>query len=179
LFEQAHPLFEKMNIPLALGFEQRVRGDLALGEERYSDALAHYQNFDTYVREDNHIWGMTQSRARIALAQAYLGNVEQARLEMQKALAIIYELREDDLTLQTILAEAVCLLQEGNLEEAIELASFLEHQPASWNETKQHARKIMEMASRNLPQEVVQAAIERGHLLDFNAVVAELTKLEK
>jgi tetratricopeptide (TPR) repeat protein len=178
LYEQAHTLFEKMNMPLALGFEQRARGDLALSEERYSEALAHYQKFDAYVKEDNHIWGMTQSRARIALAHAYLGNVEQARLEMRGALAEIVEFREEDLTLQTILAEPVSLLQEGKLEEAIALASFLQHRPGSWNETKQHAHGILEMASRDLPKEVVQSAIERGKSLDFNEVIAELSKLE-
>jgi predicted ATPase/DNA-binding SARP family transcriptional activator len=179
LFDEAHTLFEKMNLPLGLGFDQRARGDLALGEKRYLDALAHYQNFDDYVTEDNHIWGMTQSRARIALANAYLGNVDQARMEMKNALAKIYELREDDLTLQSILAEPVCLLQEVNLEGAIEFASFLQHQPASWNETKHHAGYILEMASQDLHQEVVELAKERGKTLDFNAVVAELREIEK
>lgn len=178
LYDQARPIFEKMTIVLALGYDQRARGDLALVEKRYSNALAHYQKFDAYVREDNHLWSMTQSRARIALAYAYLGNIKQARLDVQSALKQTYDIREDALTLQTMLAEAVCLVQEGKLEAAIELVSFLQHHPTSWNEIKQHARGILEIASRDLPEEAVQAAIERGKALDFDSVVAELTNLK-
>jgi tetratricopeptide (TPR) repeat protein len=179
LYEQAHPIFEKMNMILALAYDQRARGDLELADKRYSDALIHYQKFYVYATEVNHIWSMAQSREKIALANAHLGNREQARLEMGSALAQAYEYREDVLALQALLAEAVCLVQEGNLEAAIELASFLQHHPASWNETRQHARGIQESASRDLPQEVVQAAIERGKALDLDAVVEELMDLRK
>jgi predicted ATPase len=176
LYEQARALFEKMNMVLGLGFDQHARGELSLREGRYSDALLHYQKFEAYAREDNHIWGMAQSRARIALAHAYLGNIEQARLDMQGALAEIYDFRQDDLTLQTMLTEPVCLVREGKMEAAIELVSFLRIHPGSWNETKQHADRILETASRDLHQEVVQAAIERGKSLDLDSVVAKLTR---
>jgi predicted ATPase/DNA-binding SARP family transcriptional activator len=178
LYEQARPMFEKMNMVLALGYDQRARGDLDLAEKRYSDALAHYQKFDAYSREDYHLWSMAQSRSRIALANAYLGNIEQARLDIQSALKQTYDIREDVLALQAMLAEAVCLVQEKNLEAAIELASFLEHHPASWNETKQHAFGVLEIASRSLPEGAVQAAIERGKALDLDSIVAELANLK-
>jgi predicted ATPase/tetratricopeptide (TPR) repeat protein len=176
LYAQSRALFEKMNMALGLGFDQRARGDLALRDGRYADALSYYQKYEAYAREDNHLWGMAQSRARIALAHAYLGNIKQSRLSMQGALAEIQDFRQDDLTLQTILAEAVCLVQEGKLEAAIELVSFLQVHPGSWNETKKHASGILETTSRGLQQEVVQAAIERGKSLDLDSVVARLTK---
>ncbi len=178
-YEQAHPLFKKMNIVLGLGFDQRARGDLALREERFSDALAHYQKFDAYAREDNHIWGMAQSRGKIALANAYLGNIEQARLKIHQALTEIDNFPYDDLALQTLLAEVVCCVHEGNMEAAIELVSFLQHHPGSWNETKQHAQAILETASHDLPQEKVHAAIERGKALDLDSVVANLTEFDR
>jgi hypothetical protein len=58
------------------------------------------------------------------------------------------------------------------------LVSFLLHHPGSWNETKQHARRIMEAAARDLDQEVVETAIERGKGLDLNSLVVQITKLE-
>jgi tetratricopeptide (TPR) repeat protein len=93
LFDQAYPIFEKMNVALGLGFDQRARGDLALEDKRYSDALAHYQNFYAFATEDNQIW--TIARRENCLANAYLGNFELARKEM-RALAQAYEYREDD-----------------------------------------------------------------------------------
>ena len=116
-----------------------------------------------------------QSRAKIALAHAYLGELELARLELRSALSEIYEIREDDLALQSMLAEAVCRVSEGSLDAAVELASFLQHQPGSWNETKDHAGRILGTAVQSLPQAVVKAAIERGQELDYSVVVADLT----
>jgi predicted ATPase/DNA-binding SARP family transcriptional activator len=176
LYDQTLPMFERMNIALAFAYDQRARGDLALEEKRYADALEHYQKFKVYLREETHNWSIAQSRARIALAQAYLGNIKGARLGLQDALVEIYDLGEDDLALQVLLVDAVCLLQEGNLEAAIELASFLLHHPGSWNETKQHARGILESVSHDLDQETVQAAIERGKGLELDAVMAEWIK---
>ena len=176
LYEKALPLFKKMKVVLGLGFDQRARGDLALEEKRYQDAMEHYRKFNAYTQEDNHLWGMIQSRGRIALAHAYLGNLNIARQEMHSSLVDIYQIGGDDLALQTMLAEPVCLLQEGDLAQAIELVSFLQHHPGSWNETKQHADIILDEASRDLDQEAVEGAIERGKGFDFDTVFAALTK---
>jgi hypothetical protein len=151
---------------------------MALHDKQYSEAMTHYNKFDAYVREENHLWSMAQSRARIALVNAYLGNTEQARLDIQYALTEIYNFPYDDLALQTLLAETVCRVHEGNLEAATELVSLLQHHPGSWNETKQHACLILETVSRDMYPEVVQAAIERGKALDLDSEVAELTKAE-
>ena len=175
-YEQAQAMFEKMNMIRGLGFDQRARGDLALMDGRYSDALSHYQKFDAHVIEDNHLWGMAQSRAKIGLAYAYLGNTHQARREMRSALTAILSFRQDDLSLHAMLAEPVSLFQEGKLEAAVELASFLQAHPGSWNETKQIADDIIKSAAGGLPQEVAQAAIERGKSLELNSVVEELTR---
>ena len=176
LYERSQVLFEKLNMVLGLGFHQRARGDLALESKRYSDALEHYKKFEAYAREDSDIWAINQSRGKIALANAYLGDIEQARREMGRALAQTYAYHEDDLALESFLAEAVCLLKEGSYEDVIELVSYLQRHPASWNETRQHARAILETASSELDQEVVLAAIERGKVLDFDTLIAKLTK---
>ena len=141
-YEQSLPLAERMNMSLALSFDQRARGDLALQAGHFTDAMLHYQEFDRYVRADNHPWGMTQSSARIALAHAYLGNVDQAREAMRGVLKEMYEWRSDDLAMQCLLAEAVCLLKEERMEDAISMASFLQHSPISWNETRFQADGI-------------------------------------
>ena len=145
--------------------------------KRYSDALAHYQKYYTFAIENNQIWTIAQARGKIALANAYLGNLKLARKDMHMAMGRAYEYREDDLALQVLLAEAVCLLQEQKMEKAIELASLLQYHPGSWNETRKHALGILETASRDLNQEAVQAAIERGKALDLDSVLEELIKL--
>jgi tetratricopeptide (TPR) repeat protein len=176
LYEQAYANFKKIDLSLGLGYCQRAQGDIALREGRYPDALEHYREFMRYVTHDNHLWSIGQAHAKLALAHAYLGDRGEARLELARAFTQMRDWRENDLDLIAMLAEPVCLLQDGRPENAIELAAFILHHPLSWNETKQQAREILETASRGLPAEAVRSAIERGQARDLEATVAELTE---
>jgi predicted ATPase/DNA-binding SARP family transcriptional activator len=178
-YEQAYRSFAKMNYVQGLGFYERAQGDFALQEARYEDALAHYRNFMQYAIQDNHAWSMAQSRAKMALVYAYLGDLEKARSEIQKTLAEIQDWGEKELRLWALLAEAVCLQQEGKSEQGIALAAFIQHHPVSWNETRQHARQILETALQDLPEKEVQAVIERGKALDFEEVVESFISQNK
>jgi len=173
-YEGARELFEKMNLTLGLGYYERACGDLALHDGRYKDAMLHYQQFATLATTDNHTWSMVQAQAKISLIHAYLGNIQQARMEMKTALREIKKWRQDDLTLQALLTEPICLIHEGKLEEAVELASFMQNHQLSWNETKQQTRAMLEAIARDLSDEVVQSAIKRGNGLDFDSVIAGL-----
>jgi len=173
-YAQAFRWFEKTNYLQALGFCHRSQGDFALAEERYSDALEHYQDYLQYATQDNHAWGMAQAHAKQALAYAYLDNLEKSRIEVRRTLVDIQDWGEKELRLLTLLAEAVCLVQEGKTEQAIELAALIQNHPVSWNETKQHASQILETASQGLPEKEVQTAVERGKALDLDIVVIDL-----
>ncbi|MFN2195581.1 MAG: BTAD domain-containing putative transcriptional regulator, partial [Anaerolineales bacterium] len=176
MYDQARLGFEEMNITLALGYDQRARGDLALQDERYSEALSFYQRYLEYAQEDNHPWSIVQAQAKIALAQAYLQNIQNSRRGVQSVLRRIQGWHQDDLALQTILAEPICLIHEEKLEAAVELASFIQNHHMSWNETKQHAGFVLEMASGKLTKKDLQAAIQRGQARDLESTVAELIK---
>lgn len=173
LYERARMRFEELNMTLGLGYWERARGDIALEEGRYSDALANYQAFEVQASRENNAWSMKQAHAKLALTLAYLEKEEQAHHELQLALS---ESFDTDLIILSLLAEPVCLMHEGKNEQAVEIASFIAQHPASWNETTQHAHRIVEIASRDLEQEVLQAAIERGKGLDLDLVVKALTK---
>jgi tetratricopeptide (TPR) repeat protein len=175
-YDQAYVEIEKMKMIQALGFYQRAQGDITLQESRHSDALNHYREFMSYATQDNHHWGIAQAHGRLALAQAYLGNLEESRLEYKETLSEIRDWGEIDLTLLILLAEPVCLIQEGNHEMAVELAAFIAHHPVSWNETKQHAIQILETASCSLSDEITREAAERGKALDLDSIIASLTK---
>jgi len=176
LYEQAKANFEKMNLFLGLGYYQRGFGDIAMQQARYHDAIDHYQKFMDYVTKDNHLWSIGQAHAKLALAHAYSGNFKDARSEIHDALSQMRDWREDDLVLQLLLAEPMCLNHEGKFEEAVELTTLIAHHPVSWNETKQRARAILDVVSLQLPDVAVQSAIERGKALGLEFVVANLLK---
>ncbi len=170
-YQLAHAGFEKINATLGLGFVQRAYGDLALEKQQYHEALAFFQAYQQFAQGDNHHWSMSQAQGKIALAQAYLGNTDEARREMQQALAAMVATRYDDLALQTLLAEPICLIHEEKTFDAIELASFLQHHHQSWNETKQAAQDLLQTTSTGLDEVAVQAAVERGRKLSIEEVV--------
>ncbi len=175
LYEEARTGFEKMNMTLGLAYYQRAQGNIALQEQRYADALHFFQSYLSYAERDNHQWSRAQARSRIALTRAHLGEIDQARQDMRAVLAEINTWRGEDLALQAMLTEPVCLLHEGHEEAAIELASFLQHYHLSWNETKTHARRIVESAAIGLPNETVQAAVECGEKLTFEDIMKALS----
>ena len=49
----------------------------------------------------------------------------------------------------------------------------------AWNETKQHARALLETASGQLPPATVQAAVERAQGLDLEQVIDQLLNSER
>ena len=174
LYEQAKVNFEKMNLVLGLGYYQRGFGDIAMQQARYLDAVDCYRKFKYYVAKDNHLWSIGQAHAKLALAYAHSGSIKDARSEIYDVLPQMRDWREDDLVLQLLLAEPICLNHEGKFEKAIELTAFIAHHPISWNETKQQARAILDVTSVQLPDVVVQSAIERGKGLDLESVIASL-----
>jgi len=179
LYNQARPQFEKMNMTMGLGFDQRSRGDIALENGRFADALEYYRRYLTFATEDNHLWGIAQARSRGLLANAYLGNIKQARMDLRNIILEIYDWRQEDLILQTLLVEPVSLLKEGKNEKALEVAAFIANHHVSWNETKQHARKIIKLAKQGLSEETIQSAIQRGREYKLDSLMNKLSNDQK
>lgn len=151
-----------LNIILGLGYYHRAYGDIARQNAKYSDALAYYREYMNFARQENHLWSMAQARAKLALAHAYLGRLEQSRQELKIALTEMRHWGKDDLTLQTLLAEPVCLIREGRWEEAIELSAFILNHPVSWNETKQQAKAMLDEAGTRVEAKTLKKAKEQG-----------------
>ena len=163
-----------MKIELGLGYHQRALGDIAVAAGQYSEALEHYQVFALHVIQDNHYWSMAQAGARLALVYAWMGNLVESRQKMMASLVDSLDWGEQDLALQAVLAETVCLVEEGKKEQAVELAAFITSHRNCWNETRQQAKAIPELASEDMPAEAVQAAIQRGQGFTLEEVAAGL-----
>jgi predicted ATPase/DNA-binding SARP family transcriptional activator len=172
LYEEAYAGFNKLDMALGLGYYQRAAGDLALGEARYAEALERYEQYLQYAMLDNHAWSTAQARTKRALALAYLEDHKQARLEIYNVLTEIRDWGEDELMLHALLVELVCLIQEGQNEQAVEFAVLIGSHPVTWNEIRQQAQAILESAARGLPEEATQVAIQNGKALSLDALIA-------
>jgi tetratricopeptide (TPR) repeat protein len=173
-FERARIEFERLNLNEGLGYYHRSQGDLALKESRFEEALEFYKKYNAYNKQENHLWSIAQSHGKMALAHAHLGNINEARFEIKITLEKTRDWAEFDLELIALLAESICLIKEGKMEQAIEMAAFIADHPASWNETRWYAQEILDSAAQGLPEEVVHAAIDRGKMLNLETVVKNL-----
>jgi len=151
-----------MKITLGLGYCQRAYGSIAMQNAQYSDALRHYLEYQEYARQDNHLWSMAQARGKLARANAHLGDLKTSRNELQKALTQTYIWKKDGLILDSLLAEPVCLIQEGRYKQAVELLSLILINKFSWNETRHTAQILLDETSNQLPPKVVKSATKRG-----------------
>jgi hypothetical protein len=79
--------------------------------------------------------------------------------------------RDDDLALQTLLTELICLIHEEKSFEAIELASFLQHHHQSCNETKHVAQDLLQTTSTGLEEAVIKAAVGQEEKLSLEQVI--------
>jgi tetratricopeptide (TPR) repeat protein len=173
-FERARIEFERLNLHVGLGYYYRSQGDLSVKDSRFEDALEFYKKYGVYMLQENHLWSIAQLHGKLALAHAYLGNINEARSEIKISLENTRDWAEFDLELIALLAEPICLIKEGKTEQAIEMAAFIKNHPASWNETRWHAQEILDWAAQGLPEEVVHAAIDRGKMLNLEAVVENM-----
>jgi predicted ATPase/DNA-binding CsgD family transcriptional regulator/tetratricopeptide (TPR) repeat protein len=172
LYEQAQTGFKQTKITLGLGYCQRAHGSIALQNAQYSDALRHYLEYREYARQDNHLWSMAQARGKLARAYAHLGALKTSRNELQNTLTPTYIWKKDGLILDSLLAEPVCLIQEGRYKQAVEFLSLILMNKFSWNETRRDAMVLMSEASEPLPPNVV----ERAKLHGENASLEDLIK---
>ncbi len=172
-FALARLAFTQMNLINGLGFDRRAQGDLALQAGQYAEALEHYTAYLAYAQEDNHLWSIAQAQGKLALVNAYLENWEAARRYMQTALAAVRGWAEYDLALLSLLAAPLLLVQAGESVKAVELAAFIAHHPAAWNEVRTQANALRDLAARGLPAVEVQRASTRGRALELEAVIQE------
>jgi tetratricopeptide (TPR) repeat protein len=157
-YEEAHHYFERINLLLGLGYYQRALGDLAMQVGRYAEARRHYQVFQSYAEQDNHIWSMVQAYLKLAWANAHLGELEQARTALYNCLNPLRMGHDAGSELMAYLAEVRCLAEEKDFERAVALATFVAENPFSWKETSDLARAMLAELADELEEETFQAA---------------------
>jgi len=172
LYRQAHLGFDKLKVSLGLGYCHRAFGDIAIQNFQYADALEEHHKFLNYAVDDNHLWSISQAHGKLALAYAYLKNLEQSRSELQITLNQMRDWgNQTDLMLNTLLAEPVCLINQGKFDEAVSLLWFILSHRLGWNETKRHARLLLGEASSPLSSKEIEKAKKRGEKMVLEEVI--------
>jgi len=174
LILEAETGFKKLNMIQGLGYCQRAYGDIALDEHCYDEAFSFFIKYKDLATRDNHAWSMAQADSKIALAKAYLDKLEDSREMIRETLVRIQDWGEIDLILLTLLAEPVCLFQEGRFKRSVQIAAFIANHPVSWNETRKRAQTILKIASQDLPTQDIEESIELAKTFDIHSVTKDI-----
>jgi hypothetical protein len=107
----------------------------------------------------------------IALA---LEETARAREHYRQALLIARDCSQVSLNLDVVASHAALLVQGGELERAVTLASLVLHHPSRHVDVKKRARILLDQLETQLPPGALAAAQERGQARVLETAVREL-----
>jgi tetratricopeptide (TPR) repeat protein len=163
---------------LEIGQALRLLGSLALAEEAYAEARGRYQESLALFRESGERGELSWSLAEAAYAARGLGDLRQARADLNEALRTASEIGNFAPLLHALPGLALLLADQVEVERAVELYALASRYPfvanSRWFEDV--AGKQIAAVAATLPPEVVAAAQERGRARDLWDTAAELVE---
>ncbi|MBU0494632.1 MAG: tetratricopeptide repeat protein, partial [Chloroflexi bacterium] len=166
---------------LALSQESQDRGSIARaldGLARVAYARQEYEKAQDLARqvlaitqELGHRWGTARNLTRLGEIASALGETQASQTYIRQALEIATALGAKPLTLEVLAGAAALLAQGGEAAPAVELAAFIQRQPAARRETRDQAARLLGELQAALPAEELTAARERGRAMTMEEAV--------
>jgi tetratricopeptide (TPR) repeat protein len=159
----------------SIGRPLRLLGSVALAEEAYAEAQGWFQESLAAYREMGERGELNWALAVAACAARGLGDLRQAREHLIEALQTAPDSGFVEL-LYALPAVALLLVEQGEVERAVELYALVSRYPYVANSRwfADVAGKHIAAVAATLPPEVVAAAQERGRARDLWETAAEL-----
>jgi tetratricopeptide (TPR) repeat protein len=152
------------------------KGRLALAERLYPEAQEWLKQAVAAYQGLGRLWMMGETLAALAYVARALGQPAQARGYLGAALRMAVETRYRNTALQSLPAMALLLLDDGVLEQAVELyaLTWQYHYVARSRWFEDVAGREIKATAEALPSKDVAAAQERARARDLWATVEEL-----
>jgi len=152
---------------LCFGNLAYAQGEYEGAKEKYEDALARFQNID----DRGSIGYVLSSLGNVA---ATMGDIQDARKNFHAALEIGVGTKHPSLILHILAGLSAMLDHIGNDERAVEMAALVASHTRSDPLPRERAKILLDELSVSLPQEVFEAAQERGMARNLDDVVHEV-----
>lgn len=146
-----------------------------------------YRQAERHLREALAIWKGLGIQVEIAATMCHLGHVvcamggdknDEARQHLQQSLEIAMTIGARPVALNALVGWAMWLSagesENAAPERAIELLALVLHHPASEQETKDRATRLLAELESSLPPESIVAAQERARVRSLDAVAEEI-----
>lgn len=175
-YQEALPLFEKLQDATMLSYYQRGFGDIALCQKQWAEAERCFRQALWHLdaeQRDISLWGHAYMLSGLARALVRLGKLAEAGIRLRLALAMAREWAGPDVKFVPLLGHAELFAAQGKTEKAAELAAFIAHHPASWHETKKLAWAVLEAAGQELSAAALQEARKQGESMQIEEAIAQ------
>jgi tetratricopeptide (TPR) repeat protein len=122
------------------------------------------------------LWGQSAAHYYLGEALSGLGDYSGAHRHLYEAVAIAARIKSTIQIPRHLVGIARLLAQTGEPERAVELLAFIIQCPASWQETRDWAQRLLSELISELPPDRAVAAQERGQKLRLDDVLAEVIR---
>jgi predicted ATPase/DNA-binding SARP family transcriptional activator len=125
---------------LLLAAVARDQGDVNSAYSRYHDSLVLFE-------ADENREGMAAALSGLGDAARRLGDLEEARGALVRALALATEIGARPVTLRVLVKWSRWFLEAGETRKGLQILSFVAEQPATQAETRRSARLLLQQAA--------------------------------
>lgn len=173
-YQQSHNLALGLNQKFIVATTLNHMGDVARLQGQYDRAGQFIERALTMNRESGdlfHVIYSLNSLGELALLQQHQ---DRAWACFREALSIATYIESAHTALQTLTQTARLLMFEGQLEKALHILTVVLDHPAHRAEDLNLVTQLHDELHDELPGEIFNAAVERGHDLDWRSVVDDL-----
>jgi tetratricopeptide (TPR) repeat protein len=153
-----------------VGYAYWCLGDYVNSERYYLSAL-------TLARQMVNPYMVAIVLDNLGFAQIALNKDGEAQKSFQESLAGTLDTHALTITLEVIVGIATLIMRAGDQDEAMTLLQFAVNHSAATVDVKRLAQPPLNQLLKLMPPAAVEAAIQRSHSLDFDSVVAKVTKV--
>jgi tetratricopeptide (TPR) repeat protein len=176
LLQESVRLYRSVNDRYGTAVSSHNLGAIALDRQDYITARPYFEESLSYFQEMSNKWTLAAALNGLGIVNYELGEKEQAREFLLKALEITHNRDLLPLLLETLIQTAVIAADEGQDQLAAELLAFtLSHPALDKAEMEGRARKIWYSLSDKLSLEAIQSARQQGEQKELTEVVSEAT----
>jgi len=173
LYEESLNQSELNPVASILTFYQRGLGDIALAQANYAEAKRCFSQSLELAQQAYHNWSISYALSGLGRAEIGLRDFAAAGQHFREALDLATNTGGRGLIMIAIFGLADLSVAQGEAERAVELATFVVEQPATWQEFRVRAEKILRTSEGHLSAADFAAGQEKGRSWDLETLLSE------
>jgi tetratricopeptide (TPR) repeat protein len=155
-------------------FYQRGLGEIALAQGNYGEARQRFLQSLEQAQLTYHNWSAAYALSGLGRAETGLGDWEAAGGYFRESLQKAEQTGSRGLIMVALAGLAELYAAQGDDRRAVELATFVTEQPATWAEFRRRAESVLQQCAARLPAAVAGEAQSRVRALDLETLLRNL-----